>query len=234
MSLLHVDLASTGLNQLSSIEIASIVAPLAAFWLSCCFLEFLAPALPFLDKYRVVSKDRRIFEKNLAPFDDVLWSAFHQQLLQAAIAIVFAVVTHDPLEANRIEDPATLVLKLVGGFVVMSTYQFWAHRYMHHNPWIFRNVHSVHHRILETHAFTAFYEHPLETVVNLLGGAIGCVVFSMTPFTGAIYCTITTVKAVEEHSCYRFPLFSVTPSYLSNAEHHRIHHLSKGIKSNFD
>jgi sphinganine C4-monooxygenase len=55
----------------------------------------------------------------------------------------------------------------------MDKWQYFAHRYMHQNKFLYRHVHSQHHRLVVPYAIGALYNHPLEgLLLDTLGGAI--------------------------------------------------------------
>ncbi|KXS20198.1 hypothetical protein M427DRAFT_52449 [Gonapodya prolifera JEL478] len=225
-------LNATALYQLTRYEIASIVAPVAAYWLYCVFLHYVAPVLPFLDRYRLPTNQPRR-PKNRVSVGEVVRAVIIQHTLQMVLATILAVVTHDPVEANRIEHPAVMTLKVVAGMVVIDTWEYWLHRWMHTNPWLYRNFHSVHHRITENFSFAALYNHPLEgLVLDSLGGAVASLVTFMSPLTSAVFFTVATLKTVDDHSGYRWPW--VEAIFANNAQYHDVHHWGKGIKYNFD
>lgn len=46
-----------------------------------------------------------------------------------------------------------------------DTWTYWQHRLLH-TPWLFRHVHSLHHRITNPTAFAGFAHHPVETFMG--------------------------------------------------------------------
>lgn len=50
---------------------------------------------------------------------------------------------------------------------VMDAYQYWVHRWMHTNRWLFKHFHSWHHRVYCPYAIGALYNHPVEVCVPL-------------------------------------------------------------------
>lgn len=54
------------------------------------------------------------------------------------------------------------VLQIVLGTFILDTYQYWVHRWMHVNRWLFSNFHSWHHRLYCPYAIGALYNHPIE------------------------------------------------------------------------
>ncbi|KAG7029937.1 Sphinganine C4-monooxygenase 1, partial [Cucurbita argyrosperma subsp. argyrosperma] len=73
-----------------------------------------------------------------------------------------------------------VALQLVTAMFVLDTWQYFAHRYMHHNKFLYRHIHSHHHRLVVPYAFGALYNHPVEESPS-----------SSFPFA--------TIKTVDDH-----------------------------------
>jgi sterol desaturase/sphingolipid hydroxylase (fatty acid hydroxylase superfamily) len=48
-------------------------------------------------------------------------------------------------------------------FLIASFIAYWWHRLTHHNDWLWRKVHQLHHAPPRIETLTAFYAHPLDT-----------------------------------------------------------------------
>ena len=46
--------------------------------------------------------------------------------------------------------------------MVLDTWQYFLHRAMHVNKFLYKHLHSVHHRLYVPYAYGALYNHPLE------------------------------------------------------------------------
>ncbi|KAJ3339525.1 hypothetical protein HDU93_008056 [Gonapodya sp. JEL0774] len=148
------------------------------------------------------------------------------------LATILAVASHDPVEGDRVEHPAVMVAKIGLGMVVMDTWEYWLHRWMHTYPWLYRNFHSVHHRITENFSFAALYNHPIEgLLLDSVGGAVSSLATFMSPLTAAVFYTVATLKTVDDHSGYSWPW--VEAVFSNNASYHDVHHWGMGIKYNF-
>ena len=49
----------------------------------------------------------------------------------------------------------TLLRQFVVAMLVLDTWQYFMHRYMHHNKFLYRHIHSQHHRLVVLYAFGA-------------------------------------------------------------------------------
>jgi Delta7-sterol 5-desaturase len=66
---------------------------------------------------------------------------------------------------------AYLILLTFALFAIDDTVFYWTHRAMHH-PRLFRAFHRVHHESTDPTPFTSYSFHPLEAVVQSLGGIV--------------------------------------------------------------
>jgi sterol desaturase/sphingolipid hydroxylase (fatty acid hydroxylase superfamily) len=80
--------------------------------------------------------------------------------------------------------------------VVMDTWQYFIHRLMHVNKFLYKHIHSQHHRLVVPYGFGALYNHPAEGfLLDTIGGAVSFLVSGMTPRTATFFFSLwmTTV-----------------------------------------
>ncbi|OBZ66389.1 Sphingolipid C4-hydroxylase SUR2 [Grifola frondosa] len=106
--------------------------------------------------------------------------------------------------------------KLLLGMFIIDTWQYFLHRTMHMNTWLYKKFHSVHHRLYVPYAFGALYNHPLEGFLLDTCGA-----------------GIAEALTVDDHCGYKLPWDPLQFMSPNNADYHDIHHQVVGIKSNF-
>jgi len=117
---------------------------------------------------------------------------------------------------------------------VLDTWQYFLHRLMHVNKFLYKQVHSVHHRLYVPYAFGSLYNHPLEGfLLDSLGGILSEYCSFMTTRQTVLFFTISTLKTVDDHCGYVFPFDPFQMMSGNNADYHDIHHQIIGIKSNF-
>lgn len=101
---------------------------------------------------------------------------------------------------------------------------YWMHRAMHVG-WLYKRIHSVHHRILTPWAITGHYMHPVEYVLTGTLALVGPILVSAHVVTLWIWVAFRQWEAAEGHSGYDFPW---TPTHLlpgnDGAVHHDFHH----------
>ncbi|KAG5645720.1 hypothetical protein DXG03_005415 [Asterophora parasitica] len=117
---------------------------------------------------------------------------------------------------------------------IIDTWQYFLHRLMHVNKWMYKKFHSVHHRLYVPYAFGSLYNHPLEGfLLDSLGAALAELVTGMTTRQAMLLFSFSTFKTVDDHCGYSLPFDPFQLITGNNADYHDIHHQTIGIKSNF-
>jgi sphinganine C4-monooxygenase len=125
-------------------------------------------------------------------------------------------------------------LQFYAAMFFLDTWQYFLHRLMHVNKWMYTTFHSRHHRLYVPYAFGALYNHPFEGfLLDTLGASIAFKVTGMTVRQGAFFFGFSSVKTVDDHCGYAFPWDPLQLITNNNAEYHDIHHQTWGIKTNF-
>jgi sphinganine C4-monooxygenase len=117
---------------------------------------------------------------------------------------------------------------------MVDTWQYFLHRAMHMNKWLYTALHSRHHRLYVPYAFGALYNHPVEGfLLDTLGTGLAYLMTGMTTRQGMWFFTCSTIKTVDDHCGYSFPWDPLQHITSNNAAYHDVHHQSWGIKTNF-
>ncbi|KAF9245335.1 fatty acid hydroxylase superfamily-domain-containing protein [Melanogaster broomeanus] len=117
---------------------------------------------------------------------------------------------------------------------VVDTWQYFLHRSMHASKFLYKHLHSVHHRLYVPYAFGALYNHPLEGfVLDSLGAILAETVANLSVRQTIFLFAFSTVKTVDDHCGYSLPFDPFQMFTGNNADYHDIHHQTIGIKSNF-
>lgn len=169
--------------------------PIVVYWVYSGIYYLLQP----LDGYRMHTlKEEKL--KNLVSRSTVVKGVLLQQSVQAVVALsLFAVTT---VEAGKIPQPSLMVQarQFLIAMFVMDTWQYFLHRYMHHNKFLYRYIHSQHHKLIVPYAFGALYNHPLEgLLLDTIGGALSFLFSGMTPRTSIFFFSFSTIKTVDDH-----------------------------------
>lgn len=96
---------------------------------------------------------------------------------------------------------------------------------MHLNAYLYRTLHSVHHRLYVPYAYGALYNHPLEGfLLDSCGAALAETIVQMSTREATLLFVISTIKTVDDHCGYNFPWDPLQIMATNNADYHDIHH----------
>lgn len=127
-------------------------------------------------------------------------------------------------------------LQFWAGCFVMDAWQYMLHRLMHEVRWMYRMLHSHHHRLYVPYAFGALYNHPLEgLILDSAGAGIAQLLTMMNLRQSIVFFSLSTYKTVSDHCGYAFPWY-MNPIHLlfpNCAEYHDVHHQSQGLRFNY-
>lgn len=125
-------------------------------------------------------------------------------------------------------------LRFLVAIFILDTWQYWLHRAMHTNKWLYKHFHSHHHRLYVPYAFGALYNHPVEgLLLDTIGAGLGYLITGMTTKESIFFYAFSTAKTVDDHCGYLLPIDPLQVFFSNNARYHDIHHQSYGIKKNF-
>lgn len=120
------------------------------------------------------------------------------------------------------------LIALFLGLLVLNDVWFYGMHRLLHTEWLFKRVHSVHHRSVDVSPFTSYSFHPLEAVL-LTGWIIPTVLLVPIPLPllGAVQ-VIGLLNNVNAHLGYELQprwFLRVPPfSWLSSSTFHNLHH----------
>ncbi|CAL5038366.1 unnamed protein product [Urochloa decumbens] len=228
--------------ELFSDEALAIVVPILVYWVYSAMYVALGHSM---DKYRLHPRKEED-SKNLVSKRDVVMSVLLQQLVQAAVATVIftlpgdssTTAPHDKYMKGSSSSSSTSYLKLARQFAVamavLDGWQYAWHRYMHTNRFLYRHVHSWHHRLVVPYAFGAQYNHPAEgLLLDTLGGALAFLASGMSPRASIIFFSLCTAKGVDDHCGLWLPGSVFHLCFWNNTAYHDVHHQLRGSRFNF-
>lgn len=142
--------------------------------------------------------------------------------------------TWELFTAKAIYHGAVPFVQFLVGILIVDSWQYFLHRAMHMNKFLYTTLHSRHHRLYVPYAFGALYNHPLEGfMLDTLGTGAAYLATGMTIRQGLWFFTCSTIKTVDDHCGYAFPWDPLQHITSNNAAYHDVHHQSWGIKTNF-
>jgi sphinganine C4-monooxygenase len=125
-------------------------------------------------------------------------------------------------------------LQFFVAIIWVDTWQYFIHRAMHINKFLYNWLHSRHHRLYVPYAYGALYNHPLEAFfLDTVGTGLAYLLTGMTIRQGMWFFTGSTIKTVDDHCGYALPWDPLQHITSNNAAYHDIHHQTWGIKTNF-
>lgn len=117
---------------------------------------------------------------------------------------------------------------------VIDTWQYFLHRAMHVNKFLYRQFHSWHHRLYVPYAYGALYNHPVEGfILDSLGAVIAEALAGLSIRQSSLLFGFSAAKTVDDHCGFALPWDPLQFLYPNNARYHDIHHQHYGLKYNF-
>ncbi|KAJ8529192.1 hypothetical protein K7X08_036027 [Anisodus acutangulus] len=215
-------------------EILGTIVPIVVYWL----YSGLYCLLGGMEKYRLHTKKDED-EKNLVSKKEVVKGVLLQQVVQGVVATILFAVTGNDGDSDGNQQAGllgflVLARQLFVAMMVLDTWQYFMHRYMHQNKFLYKHIHSQHHRLIIPYAFGALYNHPLEgLILDTIGGALAFLFSGMSPRASIFFFSFATIKTVDDHCGLWLPgnLFHIV--FKNNSAYHDIHHQLYGSKYNF-
>ncbi|KAK9114201.1 hypothetical protein Syun_020998 [Stephania yunnanensis] len=213
-------------------ELLGTFVPILVYWVYSGFYVLLGSGS--LENYRLHSrKDEDV--KNLVSKGTVVKGVVLQQAIQALVAIfLFTVTGNDDTATDTKASVVLLLRQFVTAMLILDTWQYFMHRYMHHNKFLYRHIHSQHHRLVVPYAFGALYNHPLEgLLLDTIGGALSFLLSGMSPRASIFFFSFATIKTVDDHCGLWLPGNPFHVLFRNNTAYHDVHHQLYGSKYNF-
>jgi sphinganine C4-monooxygenase len=124
--------------------------------------------------------------------------------------------------------------QLFVAMLIADTWEYFVHRFIHMNQFLYKNIHSVHHRIYVPYAFGAMYNHPIETfLMDAPSDVVGKACALLSVRQSNLFWTFSNLKTVDDHCGYRLPFDPFQLMSGNNADFHDIHHQAIGMRANF-
>jgi len=138
------------------------------------------------------------------------------------------------LAAKAIHHLAIPAAQFLLAICIVDTWQYFLHRAMHMNKYLYTTFHARHHRLYVPYAYGALYNHPFEGfLLDTLGTGLAYLASGMTVRQSMWFFTMSTIKTVDDHCGYAFPWDPLQHLTSNNAGYHDVHHQSWGVKTNF-
>ncbi|XP_039124255.1 sphinganine C4-monooxygenase 1-like [Dioscorea cayenensis subsp. rotundata] len=211
-------------------ELLGTFVPIAVYWL----YSGLYILLDGFDKYRLHTRAEEA-EKNVVSRSSVVKGVLLQQAVQVIVSLLlFMVVKDDTAVAPKQPSILVIATQFAVAMFVMDTWQYFMHRYMHINKFLYKHIHSKHHSLIVPYAFGALYNHPAEgLILDTIGGVLSFLISGMTPRTSIFFFSFATIKTVDDHCGLWLPGNILHVFFRNNSAYHDVHHQLYGNKYNF-
>lgn len=118
--------------------------------------------------------------------------------------------------------------------VALDSWQYFGHRYMHINKFLYRHVHSCHHALVVPYAYGALYNNPIDgLILDIVGGSLAFLLSGMSPRTSIYFFSFATIKTIDVHCSLWLPWNPLQFLFDNNCAYHGVHHQLKGNKYNY-
>ncbi|KAI8068117.1 fatty acid hydroxylase superfamily-domain-containing protein [Gilbertella persicaria] len=257
----HLNINLASLQDPWSDEMLALWLPIAAYWVYSTFwLIVMKAQLPYFEQYRIHTMGD-MEKRNKVSVSRVLSMVTLQHLIQAVLGFLVLkpvdpisyglaqerqlhwwtglfMTSVDRVHSIQLARVICWVLvplfQFVMAMVIMDAHQYFLHRLFHINKFLYKHIHSHHHRLYVPYAFGALYNHPLEGfLLDTCGAAIAVELTRLSPKMTWIFFTFSTLKTVDDHCGYALPWDPLQFLFGNNVQYHDIHHQSFGIKTNF-
>ncbi|KAJ0988318.1 hypothetical protein J5N97_006674 [Dioscorea zingiberensis] len=183
--------------------------------------------------HKIVSNEEA--EKNIVSRSTVVKGVLLQQAVQVAVSLLlFTFISDDSGVVPQQPSILVIATQFLVAMFVMDTWQYFMHRYMHINRFLYKHIHSKHHTLIVPYAFGALYNHPAEgLILDTIGGVLSFLISGMTPRTSIFFFSFATIKTVDDHCGLWLPGNILHLFFKNNSAYHDIHHQLFGNKYNF-
>lgn len=230
----------------------ALVLPIIAYWTFSGFFALL-DSVSYFDKFRLHTPEE-LTKRNRCTKTEVVRAVLIEHFLQTVAGIILMKVegpqytgheAHDiwKLQKNfKLGYTAAKVLyygvipavKIFVAFLIMDSWQFFLHRAMHMNKFLYKHLHSVHHRMYVPYAFGALYNSVLEGfLLDTAGAGLAYTLVGLSARESIIFYVFSTMKTVDDHCGYELPYDPFQMLFPNSSAYHDIHHQAFGIKTNF-
>jgi sterol desaturase/sphingolipid hydroxylase (fatty acid hydroxylase superfamily) len=114
---------------------------------------------------------------------------------------------------------------IVTALVVLDLSTYLLHALMHRVPWLW-HVHRVHHADPLVDVTTAYRQHPLESIMRMVGMVAPAWILGLTPESVALYRLVSALNALLEHSNLQLwqPVDDLLALAVVTPNMHKVHH----------
>lgn len=205
--------------------------PIAVYWI----VSGIYMILERFDEYRLHTKEEEE-AKNVISKSVVAKGLLIQQFIQISVSLLVFMVYKRDMSTKPAPQTSlhVIFLQIIVAMVVMDSWQYFTHRMMHANKFLYKHIHSKHHTLVASYAFGALYSSPIEGLITDTGGGVAALLISgMSPRTAMFFLSFATIKTIDDHSGLWLPGNVFHYFFKHDSAFHDFHHQPYGIKYNF-
>ena len=106
----------------------------------------------------------------------------------------------------------------------IDTWQYFLHRASHANRFLYKTLHSWHHRLYVSYSYGALYSNPIEGFLDSCSFVTAEWLTGMSIRQATLLFTIAIFKTVDDHCGYSFPFDPLRLFTSNDSDYHDIHH----------
>ncbi|XP_043938999.1 cholesterol 25-hydroxylase-like protein [Protopterus annectens] len=186
-------------------------------------LDMLGPCFSFFHRYKIWKDE---------PFNlEVWWLCLKKIVCNHVVCVFPTSILYGFMRPAYLPDEAPflpkLIMDVVLGLLLFDTFYFFAHLGLHGVPWLYRNVHSLHHEQRKPFALTSQYSNMLEIIFLHCFALIATYILDCHPLTEIVFFIVNIWLAIENHCGYNFPWAThrlVPLGMFGGAPFHDLHH----------
>lgn len=234
--------------------LVALAAPIIAYWIYSIYFHII-DVYQLLEQYRIHPSEEQL-SKNRVTLPIVIRDVIFQHIIQTFTGIIvyqFETPLNTGYENFLLWEwrqslpnfiPTILIylfywyglsiIKILISFLIIDTWQFFLHRLMHQNKFLYKKFHSRHHQLYVPYAFGALFNNPVEGfLLDTVGTGIASLSLNLSPKESIFLYTFSTLKTVDDHCGYSLPWDLFQKIFPNNSIYHDIHHQMFGIKYHF-
>ena len=173
---------------------------------------------------RPFMKKNRVFTFNNQIFDNIFWTCASGVTIWTGLEVFMMwAMANEYITQLFWPEHAGWIILLIFLVPIWETFYFYLIHRMLHWPWLYKHVHSLHHRNTNIGPWSGLSMHPVEHVIYL-GSVLIHWVIPANPLIIIFHLQHYTLTAVTTHTGYEGILIGKKIRLALGTFHHQIHH----------
>ncbi|XP_078442725.1 sphinganine C4-monooxygenase 1-like isoform X2 [Wolffia australiana] len=213
-------------------ELLPVFVPVIVYWITVAVYEKLVIAN---DEYRLFTEEEEEAQ-NVVPPKEVVRGVLVNQGMQILLAVFyFMMMGRGKKETKGGGGVLHIGSQIAVALLVLDTWEYFWHRILHENDYLFKNFHAMHHFQKVPYSYGGQYVHPFDAFVGqLVGNALSVELSGMSSTTAAVFYSMLAIKNIDDHCSRWFPHCNVFQRFFrNNVAFHSVHHQLQGFNYNY-